>query len=67
MQRTSAIQLAVALTGAAVLAQGALAGGERKNDPPFTRHVAATGASNARVDVRGERKNQRPFTRRIRP
>ena len=68
MHRIHIGRLVLALTAAAVLAQAALAGGgERKNEPPFTRHtprvVAAVVNANS-PDVRGEAKNQLPFTRR---
>lgn len=60
----------VALAAAAVLAQGALAGGEPKNQPPFTRTVdtrALQGATNAakRLAIHGEAKNELPFTRMV--
>jgi len=64
---------AVAGFGAAVIAQAALAGGEPKNQAPFTRPVkahvthavllrATSGANNP--VIRGEAKNQQPFTNR---
>ena len=72
MHGVSAIRIAVALTVAAACAHGALASGEPKNGPPFTRHaslqrsVAAVSRSTT-ADVRGEQKNQLPFTRRVVP
>ena len=66
MHRIHLIRLALALAGAAFFAQGALAGGEPKNQPPFTRHTPRTLAalpSGTGFDVRGEPKNQLPFTR----
>jgi hypothetical protein len=68
MHRIQIARLALGLTGAAVFAQGALAGGEQKNEQPFTRQaprtVAAATNTNA-IDIRGEPKNQPPFTRRM--
>lgn len=60
---------AVAAVGAAVLAQTALAGGEPKNEWPFTRPVvtrttqASTAVAKAPPEIRGEPKNELPFTR----
>lgn len=60
---------AVVLATAAVLAQGALAGGEPKNQPPFTRVVnahelqAAVILNAANRVIHGEAKNELPFTR----
>ncbi len=68
MNRSDLVRLAVALTGAAVFAQGAVASGEPKNEAPFTRQVARTVAAASHgttVDVHGESKNQLPFTRRV--
>ena|SRR5947209_1565775 len=62
---------AVALAGAAVLAQSALAAGEPKNQWPFTRQVearatqAATHVSSSSPILRGESKNQAPFTQPV--
>ena len=60
----------VSLAGAAVLGQPALAGGEPKNQWPFTRPVEARSAqaathSTARTEpaIQGEAKNSLPFTR----
>jgi hypothetical protein len=64
---------AVAGFGAAVIAQAALAGGEAKNQAPFTRpvtahvtHAVLLRATSRASDpvIRGEAKNQRPFTNR---
>jgi len=68
MHRIQIVRLAVALTGTAVFAQAALAGGERKSEQPFTRpapRAAAAAANGNGIDVRGEPKNQLPFTRRM--
>jgi hypothetical protein len=72
MNRTPLVLLGVTLIGAAVLAHAALAWGEPKNQPPFTRQVAAqrsveTAARAVHTDLRGEPKNQLPFTRRVAP
>jgi hypothetical protein len=61
----------LAIAGSA--ASAALAGGEPKNESPFTRPVVARalaegiGASHAVVTlaISGERKNQAPFTLRV--
>ncbi len=61
----------VVVVVSAVLAQAALAGGEPKNEPPFTRSVAVrtaqsaveTASSPARVAA--EAKNEAPFTRQV--
>jgi hypothetical protein len=72
MHRVSVIRIALALTAAAACAHGALASGEPKNGPPFTRHasqqrgVEAVSRSTT-ADVRGEPKDQLPFTRRVVP
>jgi hypothetical protein len=68
MHHIQIARFALVLTGAAIVAQGALAGGERKNEQPFTRQAPRTvaAATNAgAIDVRGEPKNQLPFTRRM--
>ena len=72
MHRTTIIRLALALTGTACFAPGALAHGGPRNELPFTRHAPATQAtatatSSALTDVRGEPKNEQPFTRRVTP
>jgi hypothetical protein len=63
---------AVAAVGAAVLAQTALAGGEPKNELPFTRPVVVARATQATPsvtqtspEIRGEPKNELPFTRPV--
>jgi len=60
------------LVVAGTLAQGALAGGEPKNQPPFTRLVGdrTTQAANRSVSAtapigQGEAKNESPFTRPV--
>jgi hypothetical protein len=61
----------VALIVSAVLAQGALAGGEPKNEWPFTRIVgvrtvqSATHTSISSARVAAEAKNEAPFTRKV--
>jgi hypothetical protein len=61
----------VVVVASAVLAQAALAGGEPKNEPPFTRSVAVRTAQSAvpsassPARVAAEAKNELPFTRRI--
>ena len=70
MHRAHLVWLGVTLIGAAVFANAALAWGEPKNQPPFTRQVAAArtvqaAAGAVRSDVRGEAKNQLPFIRRV--
>jgi len=73
MHRAHLIRLQVALAaGAAVLAQGALASSEPKNEPPFTRQVPqqrsfAAATHTARIAAQGERKNESPFTRLVTP
>ena len=72
MHRTQLVWFGVTFTGAAVFAHAALAWGEPKNQPPFTRQVAAqqraeTAAHAVHTDIRGEPKNQLPFTRRVAP
>jgi hypothetical protein len=59
---------AVALAAAAILAQSALAGGEPKNEWPFTRPVAerspqAAGHRATEPPIQGEPKSEAPFTR----
>ena len=59
---------AVAAVGAALLAQAAFAGGESKNQQPFTRHAndhafKATTTTDPPAAIHGEPKNQLPFTR----
>ena len=62
---------AVALATAAAAVPAALAGGEPKNQAPFTRIVAprgltqglATSRAAVPLAIRGEAKNQLPFTR----
>jgi hypothetical protein len=72
MHRAHLVWLGVTLTGASVFAHAALARGEPKNQPPFTRQVAAqrsieVAAHAVHTDVRGEPKNQLPFTRLVAP
>ena len=72
MHRTHLVWLGVTLTGATVFAHAALAGGEPKNQPPFTRLVAAqrsveAAAGAVHTDGRGEPKNHLPFTRLVAP
>ena len=61
----------VALIGSAVLAQGALAGGEPKNEWPFTRIVgvrtvqSATHSTISSGRAAAEAKNEVPFTRKV--
>ena len=75
LSRTLQIAAATAVCMAAA-AQSALAGGEPKNVPPFTR--SATGGrstaqvllspsaiASARIAIMGEAKNQLPFTRAV--
>jgi hypothetical protein len=62
---------AVAIGSAAILAQAALAGGEPKNEWPFTRPVgdrtpqavSETKQQQAGPAIQGEPKNEPPFTR----
>ena len=62
---------AAALAAAAVVTQGALAGGEPKNEWPFTRSVeprstqAAKHADVSNPTIQGEPKNEPPFTRPV--
>ena len=76
MRSTRIRQLAAGsatLAIAASTASAALAGGEPKNESPFTRPVVARalteglGASHAAVPlvISGDRKNQAPFTLRV--
>jgi nitric oxide reductase large subunit len=69
MDRRHVIRLLVVATAAAVSVQGALASGEPKNEPPFTRQVASRTVevvkTKASIEIRGESKNERPFTRRV--
>ncbi len=59
----------VALALASVFAQAASAGGEPKNEWPFTRHVgqrttqAVVSTAQANPPIQGEPKNEPPFTR----
>lgn len=61
----------VAVVVSAVVAQAALAGGEPKNEWPFTRPVEAravqfaAGSTVAQARVAGEAKNELPFTRSV--
>ncbi len=71
MQSRQLRSLALAATGAAILAHGALAAGEPKNEAPFTRPVAARSLSQTShsattpPQIRGEAKNELPFTRPV--
>ena len=72
MQITRLIATTLAgLASSALLAQGALAGGEPKNEWPFTRHVdsrsaqAATHQLQTEPAIQGEPKNEPPFTRPV--
>ena len=70
MTLTTKIQITVAgLVGAAILSPVALAGGEPKNDWPFTRSIAermpAQVQNSAQQVAAGEPKNQLPFTRPV--
>jgi hypothetical protein len=68
MQSRQLRSIALAAASGAILAHGAFAAGEPKNEPPFTRPVAARSlaqASRAPIaspQIRGEAKNERPFT-----
>jgi hypothetical protein len=70
MTRTHQLQIALAaLACAGAVASAATAGGEHKNQPPFTNPVAAptrslASASNDSMPT-GEAKNQAPFTRAV--
>ena len=75
LTRTLQISVATAICAAAA-AQAALAGGEPKNTPPFTRpavdgrspaaaiNLTASTIASARASIRGESKNEQPFTLR---
>jgi len=72
MTLTTKFRITVAgLVGAAILSPVALAGGEPKNDWPFTRVVADRSLSQVQVTGsqavvgQGESKNQLPFTRPV--
>jgi hypothetical protein len=70
MTLTAKIQITVAgLVGAAILSPVALAGGEPKNDWPFTRSVAERTPAQVQINSQqvgaGEPKNQLPFTRPV--
>jgi hypothetical protein len=72
MQLTHLIRtIAAGVAAAAFIAQGALAGGEPKNEWPFTRPVdtrstqAAKHAAAADPVIQGEPKNEPPFTRPV--
>ena len=58
MTRSHFIPVLVAFAAALVLASVTLAGGEPKNQMPFTRTVGATNTTS----LAGEPKNQAPFT-----
>jgi hypothetical protein len=70
-------RLAIATSAAAAaIAPTALAAGEPKNEPPFTRPVVTIRVTEQLVHVghvsssrgiRGEPKNELPFTRRVLP
>ncbi len=61
--------IVVSFAGAAVLGQAAFAGGEPKNEPPFTRPAtvrstqAAAHPARHEPAIQGEAKNELPFTR----
>jgi hypothetical protein len=66
-----ALWVCLALLATAAVAQVALAGGEPKNEPPFTRHVGRSIEHAKRLArtsevPRGESKNDTPFVRRVR-
>jgi hypothetical protein len=71
ISRRFAAGTAVALVTAAAAVPSALAGGEPKNQAPFTRPVAARGLTQqlvqshatSAISIRGEAKNQAPFIR----
>jgi hypothetical protein len=70
MTITTKIRIAVAgLVGAAILSPVALAGGEPKNQLPFTRSVAERTPAQVQITAQqvgtGEPKNQLPFTRPV--
>jgi hypothetical protein len=61
---------AVAVAAAAIFSQSALAGGEPKNQWPFTRPISQPRAVQAAANqsdpvVQGEPKNEQPFTRHV--
>jgi len=75
LSRTLQIAAATAVCTAAA-AQSALAGGEPKNGPPFTRPttsgrspamviLSASAIASARAAIVGEAKNELPFSRRF--
>lgn len=71
MPRSIRIALATFLTGA-VLAPAALAGGEPKNESPFTRAVPTSTPASAQTPgaivggpATGDAKNEQPFTRTV--
>ena len=75
LSRTLQIAVATAVCTAAA-AQAALAGGEPKNAPPFTRPttsgrspavviLSASAIAGARTAIVGEAKNELPFTHRV--
>jgi hypothetical protein len=70
MTLTTKIRITVAgLVGAAILSPVALAGGEPKNDWPFTRSIAERTPAQVQISSQqvalGEPKNQLPFTRPV--
>jgi hypothetical protein len=70
MTLTTKIRITVAgLAGAAILSPVALAGGEPKNDWPFTRSSAERTPAQVQISTQqvgvGEPKNQLPFTRPV--
>jgi hypothetical protein len=72
ISRRLVVGTAVALVSAAAAVPSALAGGEPKNQSPFTRIVASRALTHGVAlahaatspAIRGEAKNQLPFTRR---
>jgi hypothetical protein len=67
MQTTTTRRLLLAVLAAAILAPAAFAGGEQKNQSPFTRIVSTGHHDSAPTVVRGEPKDMRPFTNCLRP
>jgi hypothetical protein len=70
MHGRSFISSVVAVIVTAVVAQAALAGGEPKNEWPFTRPVQARAvqsayAAESTARIAAEAKNELPFTRRL--
>jgi hypothetical protein len=70
MTLTTKFRITVAgLVGAAILSPVALAGGEPKNDWPFTRSIAERTPAQVQISSQqvalGEPKNQLPFTRPV--